>query len=81
MTVSIDLTRKAVNVAWDPGANTTDPVTLVATNPDTGDESDRKGLVNDGLAVVTYPADYSGTSHIDILGPDGEVVDSGDIDV
>jgi hypothetical protein len=80
MTVTLDLTRKAISIAWDTTVATGGTVDIKAENPATGDVSTRDGLVNDGLAVYTFPRDYSGTAHFTVTGSDGGV-DEGDITV
>jgi hypothetical protein len=76
--VTTDTTRKAVNIAWDASALEGDTVDLRAESAD--DISTRPQIVNDGYAVVTYPADYQGTSHITITDAAGNV-EEGDIEV
>lgn len=84
MTVKKSLTRKAIVVEWDPAlAHADDLVDIKATNPDTGDISDRKGLKNDGEAVFTVPADYKGSAHFTVTDQDnpGVIVDEGDVTI
>lgn len=76
--VEKDVTRKAVNITWDTEAVQGPHVNLRAENAD--DISLRNDLTNDGYAVVTYPADYHGTSHITITGSESGS-DEGDIEV
>jgi len=79
--VEVDLTRKAVNLSWDTEVATGDTVDLRCTNPNNlEDVSTRDGLNNDGFAVVTFPADYSGECMVEITGSDGGV-DTGTIEV
>lgn len=78
MAVEKDLERQAVNIKWDAEALNGDEVDLKAENAD--DVSTRPDIKNDGYAVVTFPADYSGTSHVTITDADGNV-EEGDISV
>ena len=71
MAVEVDQTRKAVNIKWDANALNGDTVDLKAESAD--DVSTRPSIVNDGYAVVTYPADYTGESHVTITDEDGNV--------
>jgi hypothetical protein len=78
MAVEVDSTRKAVSIKWDADAIDAELVDIKAENVATGDVSTRNALPNDGQAVLTYPDDFTGTSHVTIVGwrDDGE---SGDI--
>jgi len=78
MSVAINTERRAIEVSWTPGEYTGN-VQLLCTSGD--DESSTPFAPNDGHAPVTYPADFSGTTHIEVVGEDGTVVDSGDITV
>jgi hypothetical protein len=78
MAVETDSERKAVNIKWDANALNGDTVDLKAENAD--DVSTRPDIPNDGYAVITYPADYHGTSHVTITDDDGNV-EEGDITV
>lgn len=78
MAVEVDTERQAVNIKWDATALSGDEVDLRAESAD--DVSTRPRIVNDGYAVITYPADYSGTSHITITDDDGNV-EEGDVSV
>lgn len=73
MTVVKDLTRTAFEITWDAAAVGAEDalVDIKATNPDNGDVSTRDGLTNDGRAVWSTPADYSGTVDFEVVGPDG----------
>lgn len=71
MGVEVDTERKAVNVRWDSEALSGETVDLKAESND--DVSTRPGIPNDGYAVVTFPAGYSGESHITITDADGNV--------
>lgn len=67
MAVEIDSTRKAVNIKWDPASVPADRVDIYTFNPETLDSSSRLDLVNDGEAVLTYPANFTGTSQVFIV--------------
>jgi hypothetical protein len=77
MAVEIDSTRKAVNITWDADAIDAEFVDIRATNVATGDVSTRDALPNDGAAVLTYPAEFTGTSHVEVTAAD--TTESGDI--
>lgn len=78
MAVSIDSSRKAINIAWDVDALEGEFVDLKAQNAD--DISIRSDLKNDGYAVVTFPADFVGSSSITITDENGNS-ESGVIEV
>jgi hypothetical protein len=46
-----------------------------------GDWSNTPVMPNDGLAVLTYPKDFTGESYIEVRSLDGAVIDSGTITV
>lgn len=76
--VEKDVERQAVNLKWDAeavGAN----AYARCENPDTGDVSTTDNLGDDGYGVVTFPADYSGTTDVTVTGDDGS--DTGTIEV
>ena len=79
MSVEKDVTRKAVNIKWDPAAVQGSEVQIEATNPETGDVSTTDGK-NDGFHVLTYPADYTGSTEVKVTGSEGGE-DSGTIEV
>lgn len=82
MTVSVNLDRKAVQIAWDAsgGDDDVDEVQVFAHGAD-GDVSNTAKMPNDGLAVLTYPSSFVGESYIEVKGSDGRIVDSGTIAV
>jgi len=79
MTVAVNFDRKAVEVTWDKNGYEGD-VRLVATGAE-GDVHNTSAMKNDGRAVLTYPYDFSGSSHVQVLGDDDTVVDEGEITV
>jgi hypothetical protein len=46
-----------------------------------GDWSNTEVMPNDGLAVLTYPKDFTGESYVEVRALDGSLVDSGTITV
>ncbi len=80
MAVQIDGTRKAVNISWDTDIVQGEEVEIIATNPNDLDDISTRVVRNDGYAVLTYPADYSGESQIIVTGED-EGEDTGTIAV
>lgn len=77
--VTINTERKAVEIRWDSSLSDSESVVLRATR--NGDLSTTNSLPNDGLAPVSYPFDFSGTSHIEVLDAEGNAFDAGDIAV
>ena len=80
MTVQIDVTRKAVGITWDRDIVDGDTANLRCVNPNNEDVSTRNAITNDGAAVVTFPADYTGECNVTVTGSDGGE-DSGVISV
>lgn len=79
MAVTINTHRKGVEVAWDASATPHKKVTLRFTRGD--DVSESLEVPNDGLALVSYPSDFRGTSYVAILNKAGKVVDEGEITI
>jgi len=84
MTVAINVERKGVEVTWDAegdgsGAGA-DGVTVYAK---AGDEEwhNTAQMPNDGKAVLSYPADFTGSSYVEVRDANGNVIDSGTISV
>jgi hypothetical protein len=78
--VEINVERKAVEIKWDASLSDSASVVIRATG-EAGDVHNTASLPNDGLAPVSYPSSFSGSSFIEILDEAGEVFDSGDIAV
>ncbi len=78
MTVTLNTQRKGVSILWD-GADDQE-VTVFATGEE-GDVHNKLPQPNTGEAGLFYPADFSGSSHIEIRDADGNVLDEGDISV
>ena len=80
MAVELNIERRAVEIKWTPG-DYTGNVKVVATG-EAGDIHNTSDMPNDGKAVLSYPADFSGTSTIQVLGvEDDALVDEGDIEI
>lgn len=81
MAVKLSFDRKAVEITWDATKVKGPRVRIVATNQaDLSDYSIRTNVDNDGRAVLTYPADYIGSSLIVVEGA-GQSRDEGTIDI
>jgi len=80
MPVEINVERKAIEIKWEP-SDYVGNVKVVATG-EAGDIHNTTDMPNDGKAVLSYPADFSGTSTIQVLGvEDDALVDEGDIEI
>lgn len=62
MTIHIISTRKAVEIGWDTSKIKGDQVSVQAAGQEV------RTTKNDGKAVVTFPADFTGPSHITVRG-------------
>jgi hypothetical protein len=78
MPVSLNTQRKGVSIVWDETSD--EEVTVYATG-EQGDVHNKLPQPNDGSAGLFYPADFSGSSHIEVRTADGTVVAEGDIEV
>jgi len=78
MAVRLNTQRKGVSILWD-GADDSE-VTVFATG-EQGDVHNKLPQPNSGEAGLFYPADFSGSSHVEIRDADGNVLDEGDISV
>lgn len=76
MAVRLNSERKGVSILWDETSDA--QVTVFATGEE-GDVHNKLPQSNNGEAGLFYPADFSGSSHIEIRDADGNVIDSGDI--
>lgn len=79
MAVTANTERKGISLVWDE-VNEEQEVTVYATG-EGGDVHNKLPQKNNGEAGVFYPADFSGSSHIEIRDADGNVIDEGDITV
>lgn len=79
MSVSVNTERKLVEVSYNPG-DYEGSVVVYATG-EAGDVHNTAELPNDGLAVLAYPSDFSGSSAIEVRDLEGNVLDSGSISV
>lgn len=80
MPVEINVERKAVEIKWDP-SDYDGNVRVVATG-EAGDVHNTSDMPNDGKAVLSYPAEFSGNSVVQVLGVDDDaIVDEGDITI
>jgi hypothetical protein len=77
MAVELSNDRKAVEITWDSSLVNGKKVEIRCVNPENQDISTRK-TENDGKAVITFPADYSGMCHVTVVGA-GDTEDSGTI--
>jgi hypothetical protein len=75
--VSISTDRRAVEVKWE-GTSENDVHLRLTRN---GDISETPFAKNDGRAPVTYPSDFTGTTKVEVLDLDGNLIDSGEITV
>lgn len=78
MAVEVNVNRKAVEITWDKSLVQGETVNIRTENE--GDVSGRVDLKNDGRATLTYPADFTGTTHVTVTGADGGS-DEGTIEV
>jgi hypothetical protein len=80
MPVHQNTERKGVSLTWDETADAGGPeeVTVYATG-EGGDVHNKLPQPNTGEAGVFYPADFTGSSHIEIRDADGNVVSEGEI--
>lgn len=72
--VEINVDRQAVEITWDKDLVDGDTVSIRSENPDAVNDDDRvstRNADNDGRAVLTYPADYHGSSEVTVTGSDG----------
>lgn len=81
MSVEINVERKGVEIRWDPGDYT--GTVVVYAEGMAGDVHNTAEMPNDGFAVLSYPADFVGTSSVEVrmTDGDGDIVDEGEIEV
>lgn len=79
MAVRLNSERKGVSILWDE-VDESQEVTVYATG-EQGDVHNKLPQPNNGEAGLFFPADFSGSAHVEIKDADGNVVDSGTIEV
>ena len=82
MAVTLNTKRKGVSILWSNVGDeqALENETVYATGED-GDVHNKVPQPNTGEAGLFYPADFSGSSHIEIRDAEGNVLDEGDIKV
>lgn len=81
MPVRLNSQRKGVSITWDEvGEDYAENVTVYATGEE-GDVHNKASQVNSGEAGLFYPADFVGTSDIEVRNSNGVVVSSGTIEI
>lgn len=80
MAVEVNVERKAVEVKWDEAASEASPVVVYALGSD-NEWHNTAEMPNDGRAALSYPADFEGSSLVEVRDLDGNVIDSGTIEV
>ena len=82
MPVKLTTQRKGVSIVWDETAEEgyADVITIYATGEE-GDVHTKDSQINTGYAGLFYPADFSGSSEIEIRDTDGTVISSGTISI
>lgn len=76
-----DVTRKSVVFTWDADlvGEDKETVELRAINPEDPEEVHTRELVNDGVAAIWFPSDYSGIADLEVVGSKGS--DTGQVSV
>lgn len=80
MAVSVNSNRKLIEVSWTEGLDHDGDIKLHAVGA-AGDAHNTGPRPNSGLGVLAYPADFSGSSDVEVRTEDGTVLDSGSITV
>ena len=80
MSVTLNTERKGVSILWDVNDDSSQEVTVYATGEE-GDVHNKLAQPNSGEAGLFYPASFTGKSKIEIKDADGNVLDSGEIEV
>lgn len=78
--VTLNTERKGVSILWSANGDSDKEVTVYATG-EFGDVHNKLPQPNNGEAGLFYPADFTGSSLIEIRDADGNVLDSGSITV
>ena len=79
MAVTLGTERKGVEVKWTEGIGD-QKVTVYAQGED-GKWHNTAEMKSDGYALLAYPADFKGSSLVEVRAADGSVLDSGTIKV
>ncbi len=78
MSVRLNSERKGVSILWDEQG---DQEVTVYAEGEGGDVHNKLPQPNNGEAGLFFPADFSGSAHVEIRDADGNVIDSGDVSV
>ena len=78
MPVTVNSERKGVALVWDETGH--EEVTVFATG-EAGDVHNKRPQPNNGEAGIFFPADFSGSAHIEVRDSEGVTVSEGDIEV
>ena len=82
MTVRLpDLARDGYTVLWDVAEGDEDKTVTLYAEGMNDDMHNKAPQRNTGTAGIFYPDGFVGSSHIEIRDEDGNVLDSGDIEV
>jgi len=80
MAVRLNVERKAVEIEWDETSGA-DRVVVYGQGEKEGEWHNTSEMNNDGLAALSYPRDFTGSSLIEVRDLDGNVLDSGTVEV
>lgn len=77
--VGISLERKGIQVTWDATLSEATEAQLYFSR--NGDVSNTDARANDGNALVSVPYTFAGTTHLEVRDLDGNIIDSGDLEI
>ena len=73
--------RRGVSILWDVAEGDEDKLVTVYATGQEGDVHNKAPQLNSGEAGVFYPFEFSGSSNIEIRDADGNVLDSGTLNL
>lgn len=79
MTLRLNTERKGVSILWDVAPGDEGKTVTVYATGEEGDVHNKVPQANSGEAGLFYPADFSGSSHVEVRDDAGNVLAEGDI--
>jgi hypothetical protein len=81
MAVQANTERKGISILWDVDPDDAEKEVTVFAEGEGGDVHNKLAQPNTGEAGLFYPADFTGSSHVEIRDAEGNVLDEGEISV
>lgn len=81
MSLRLNSERKGISILWDVHPEDEGKQVTVYATGEEGDVHNKLPQPNTGEAGLFYPADFVGSSHVEIRDENGEILDEADLDI